>query len=267
MFWDLESGEAVKVLKGHQARVTAVDLGADNMYAVSGDTDGVLCLWDLTAGRRLQVLKGHLEGLSSVALAPDGLHVATAGYDRTLRYWNLAEAKLVWTCRDHPDVVQTVDISPDGHYIITGCRDHIYFWDLSTRTCTHRVQAHNSTVAAAAFSPSGQMALSAGQDRTISLWYLDQEPDIREIVRYDKGAMGYLKTFLVQQTPYGDQPPTPDRTPPMVAGGIPKFPGKALSSRLRVDRALWRGKRTERHGPKLDGRRSPRQEISPEKAE
>ena len=155
-----------------------------------------------------------------MALAPDGLHAATGGYDRTLRYWSLAEAKLVWTCRDHPDVVQTVDISPDGHYAITGCRDHIWFWDLLTRTCTHRVQAHNSTVTAAAFSPNGQMALSAGQDRTINLWYLDQEPDIREFVRYDKGAHGLFKNLSGAANPVRRPAPQPDRTSPMVGRGI-----------------------------------------------
>ena len=60
--WDLDSGEELRTLRGHEGGVGAVTLMADGRRAVSGAWDGMLKVWDLDSGVALSTLRGHETG-------------------------------------------------------------------------------------------------------------------------------------------------------------------------------------------------------------
>jgi WD40 repeat protein len=45
--WDLDTGEDLRTLAGHEAAVEAVAITSDGRRAVSGSTDNTLRVWDL----------------------------------------------------------------------------------------------------------------------------------------------------------------------------------------------------------------------------
>lgn len=67
---DPDSGNVVKLLKGHVDVVAAVAFGSDGTLASAG-YDETIKLWDVAAGKELRTLKGHENWVFGIAFSPD----------------------------------------------------------------------------------------------------------------------------------------------------------------------------------------------------
>ncbi len=79
--------------KGHDAKITAVDILADGSLAVSGDSLGNVRLWRGRDGRCLRTFSGHRDSISGVQVSPLGYHLLSASHDGTVRTWNIQDDK------------------------------------------------------------------------------------------------------------------------------------------------------------------------------
>lgn len=113
VIWDLNSGQTVSVLRGHEAWVNDAVIfsgggavGWDNLgddaaeesrglplYAVTAAGDQVALCWNGITGQRLAVLEGHLDELTSVAVVGRGRFTVTSSLDGTARIWDLAASQ------------------------------------------------------------------------------------------------------------------------------------------------------------------------------
>jgi WD40 repeat protein len=75
---DVETRAAVRVLSGHEARVTTLAFAPDGTRLLTGSDDKTAALWDVESGRLLTVYRGHAGAVNLVAYSPDGTRVATA---------------------------------------------------------------------------------------------------------------------------------------------------------------------------------------------
>jgi WD40 repeat protein len=73
--WDLETGQTLRILEGHTARVRAVEVLADGRCALSGSDDHTVRLWDLETGECLAEFTADAS-IGCVAFARDDLIVA-----------------------------------------------------------------------------------------------------------------------------------------------------------------------------------------------
>lgn len=85
--WNLESGEEIAVLRGHEDAVTACDI--NGLYIVSGGADTTVRVWEISSGALLATLPGHTGPVTSLALQPKGDLCASSSLDRTIRVWRL----------------------------------------------------------------------------------------------------------------------------------------------------------------------------------
>jgi len=90
--WDLETGERIGTLEGHQAGVRAVAFGPYGRRAVSVSDDDSLILWDLSSGRPLARLNAHRSDVLDLALVPDGRTALSSSRDGGLIAWELVDA-------------------------------------------------------------------------------------------------------------------------------------------------------------------------------
>ena len=83
--------------------------------------------------------------------------------------------------KGHSDVVSVVAWSPDGRYVVSGSKDKsIRIWNVLSGECVlvlKKKRGRSSEINSVAWSPNGQyMASSRSRDKSISIWFIGDEP-------------------------------------------------------------------------------------------
>lgn len=152
--WDLNTGQAVRELRGHRAITVACTVLAGRPIAVTGSHDNTAWLWDLATGEPIgRPLTGHGHSVCAVACTEvDGRAVAVTGsLDRTVRLWDLASGQSMGRpLVGHTESVKAVTctvlngrpiaVTSSGWYLgsddFTGSDHAIRVWDLLTLSST-----------------------------------------------------------------------------------------------------------------------------------
>ncbi|TVQ25834.1 MAG: hypothetical protein EA367_00590, partial [Leptolyngbya sp. DLM2.Bin15] len=87
--WDVETGEVLQTLTGHNDSVWRVSFSPDSTMIASSSEDRTIKLWDVDTGELLQTLTGHDNSVFSVSFSPDGTTIASGSQDNTIRFWTL----------------------------------------------------------------------------------------------------------------------------------------------------------------------------------
>ncbi|KAH7096094.1 WD40 repeat-like protein [Auriculariales sp. MPI-PUGE-AT-0066] len=166
--WNLDTGEEVRVLRGHTRAVRALQF--DEAKLITGSMDCTLRVWDWRTGRCIRTLQGHSEGV--VCLKYDSNVLASGSVDATVKIWNFRTGEC-FTLRGHKDWVNSVQL-----------------WQLpgtESSTCS-------SAAAAAGFDiDPGKMLFSASDDCTIRLWDLARKTCVRQF----SGHVGQVQSLLL----------------------------------------------------------------------
>ena len=95
--WDLEQGEELASLAGHENSIFGVAVSGDGRLAASGGADRTVILWDLESESFVRAFYGHSEPVWSLAFTPDRRRLLSAGSDEVVRVWDLATGEEIGT--------------------------------------------------------------------------------------------------------------------------------------------------------------------------
>jgi len=113
--FDLKTGNPVRQLDGHTAKVTALTFSADGRRIASGSEDRSGRIWNLTTGQSIS-LSGHTDAIWHTTFSNDSRLLATAD-DHTLRLWDSATGRQIWSA-DYPQRVTRIDFLPGDREIL-----------------------------------------------------------------------------------------------------------------------------------------------------
>ena len=180
--WDLQSGQAVHMLRGHTSTVRCLKMSGPNI-AISGSRDTTLRIWDIKKGICRHVLVGHQASVRCLEICGD--LVVSGSYDTTARIWSISEGRCLRTLQGHFSQIYAVAF--DGRRVATGSLDtSVRVWDPRDGRCLAQLQGHTSLV--------GQLQLrndtlvTGGSDGSVRVWSLQTYTAIHRLAAHDNSV-------------------------------------------------------------------------------
>ena len=161
-------------LEGHTGGVTSVDFSPDGEVVLTASDDETAALWEPVSGERRAELRGHEAGIPrAAAFSEDGSKVLTYAPDGTARVWSAEDGESIAVLEDRDDAlgrIQDAAFSPDGSLVATApfVNSTVKIWAVESGELVRELP--QQTVDRLAFSPDGELLLTADQDEEVSLW-------------------------------------------------------------------------------------------------
>jgi guanine nucleotide-binding protein G(I)/G(S)/G(T) subunit beta-1 len=187
--YDLETGERLLELQGHEGYVSSICCSSENRIATASG-DGTVRLWDAQGGRMLHVFADHGSDVLSVAFNPGEPNMLVSGsVDATAKLW---DSRLRKACvrtysgsggqtgivREHGNKgiegdVNSVRFFPSGTAIGAAGDDAILrLFDLRANAVVSAMWSDSIVTSATSFdfSSSGRLAFVGHEDSNVYAW-------------------------------------------------------------------------------------------------
>lgn len=134
--WDLESGECLGGLLGHESTVNAMTFTPDGELLLTSSDDHTIGVWSARDWRLLRRLRGHAGYVRRTLALADGRAVS-ASNDGTLRVWDLASGETVRVISGHGTTVTALALVGGDRVAAASTNNLIAVWDLATGERVH----------------------------------------------------------------------------------------------------------------------------------
>jgi hypothetical protein len=104
IIWDLQTGDVVHLLVGHERRVSALMFSPDDRILATGDsamfvnpaTNFTVRIWDTETGQQLHILYGDVGVAAAMVFSADGLRLFTMSVLGDVYVWNTLTGELLY---------------------------------------------------------------------------------------------------------------------------------------------------------------------------
>lgn len=174
VIWDVARQQRLRVLRGHEHPIRAVNFSLDNKWLVSGDQLGNVIVWDVATGTQTwSTVVDRSQPISAVAFSPDQRVVAagtTAGYTQTFNFKHRQRLSTVFHQAHVTDLTFTAD---DTSLLVATSLGNVTRW-WQAPSVPKFMTGHQGSVRFAALDASGQRAVTGGHDKRLCVWDVDQ---------------------------------------------------------------------------------------------
>ena len=186
--WDLESGDLVSILQGHEDAVIDVAVSPDNLSIISASLDASIKVWDLRGGDILHTIKGHKSKVRAMVVSPDGEYIFSAGeYEKIIKAWDLVVGDNLYTIQDLNEPAFRLFVTPDCKRLLALTYDAaIHVWELKSGEHLYTHRGHGMAVRDVAFTSDSRYLLSSSDQ--LRFWDLENGRKVRTLDPDEEGA-------------------------------------------------------------------------------
>ncbi|KAM7273147.1 hypothetical protein ACFE04_027811 [Oxalis oulophora] len=173
---DAATGCVKSTIEADSDAITALTLSPNDKLLFSAGHSRIIKVWDLETLQCVRSWKGHDGPVMSMACHGSGGLLATGGADNKVLVWDVDGGFCTHFFRGHEGVVNCVMFHPDTDktLLFSGSNDEtVRVWDLQVKKCKAALKKHFSAITSMAISEDGLTLLSAGRDKVVNLWSLD----------------------------------------------------------------------------------------------
>jgi WD40 repeat protein len=183
--WDVETGQARGVLRGHEAGITDLSFQPGRARLASSSADGTVRIWDLeskTIDRVLHVCKGKAR---AVAFDERGELLAAGGVGGEIRIWNPRTGQLVRRFAGQGTALRDLAFRPGGSALAASYDDgSLRLWSPDGSQRVPGKPEGGYAAWGVAFSPNGQILAAAGKGGRLLLVDLADD-SVRSLVQLE----------------------------------------------------------------------------------
>ena len=184
MHVEVETGDVLKLLRGHRDSIQGVVFAADGKHAFSASHDGTARQWDLGSGAEVRQVRVRGKWARGVAELPGG-QILTVDIDGLLQIWDIALGQEVKSIETGPAWLSSMAILPGGRQVLLGTWN-VTLWDLETGRKVRSFQGHGNDVQEMSLSPDGKQLVTASYDGTVRLWDFASGEPLRVLSTQDE---------------------------------------------------------------------------------
>ncbi|KAG0765899.1 hypothetical protein G6F57_010117 [Rhizopus arrhizus] len=164
--------KARRILKGHLAKVYALEWSTDKKHIVSASQDGKLLIWNAYTTNKLHAIPLKSSWVMTCAYAPSGGYVASGGLDNTCSIFSLkSPTKPIKELAGHTGYLSCCKFLND-HQILTSSGDtSCILWDIDRGIKLEEFTDHTGDVMNISVSSTNPNIFASGAcDATAKIW-------------------------------------------------------------------------------------------------
>jgi WD40 repeat protein len=131
---------------------------------------GAIWLIDVRKGEPVDFFEVPSAVVFGAVALPDEKRFVSYGHDGRLRLSDIASKDLLFESKEFKGSGGPIDCSADGRYCALGAVAAVSLWDLRALKEMHFLRGHKRQVRGLAFSRTGRILASGGDDRKILFW-------------------------------------------------------------------------------------------------
>ncbi|HPM32631.1 MAG TPA: hypothetical protein PLJ60_20020, partial [Chryseolinea sp.] len=183
--YNLKDKSKERIVKGFKGGTNDIEFLPDNSGFIVSSTGKTLSLVNAQTGE-MKILKDLPFELQSICISPDGKVLAGASWSGKVVLISLSDYTIKTLFDDSGNRALVVRFSPDGNQLAYGLdkiddpfnkRGLVKLYNFQTKE-TRQFSGHKAGVYDIEFSPDGKLLASAGSDKKIQLYVLDNPDDI-----------------------------------------------------------------------------------------
>ncbi|MEQ8361717.1 MAG: hypothetical protein RH948_02555 [Cyclobacteriaceae bacterium] len=183
-------------VEGHKGSINDIKFLPDNSGFISVASDRAIRYTNHVNGDSKQLLSLPFS-LKAIDISGDGNWLAGVATSGELIIVNLKTNTYETVVNEAPNRVLSVAYHPTRNLIAYGVeiinesgipvRGTVKIYDNNTKQVTKELSGHKSGISAIRFSPDGLLLASAGLDRKLQMWVVDQEEDLPILMDNNNG--------------------------------------------------------------------------------
>ncbi|MEZ4945769.1 MAG: hypothetical protein R2804_09590 [Cyclobacteriaceae bacterium] len=192
----LDKGRRPLKIEGHHGSINDIKFLPDNSGFISTASDRTLRYTNHVTGDSKQLLSLPFS-LKAIDVSGDGNWLAGVATSGELIIVDLRTNTYETIANEAPSRILSVAFHPTRNLIAYGVevvsergvpvRGTVKLFDNNTKQVTKELSGHRSGISAIRFSPDGLLLASAGLDRKLQMWVVDQEEDLPILMDNNNG--------------------------------------------------------------------------------
>jgi len=162
-----------RTLKGHLAKIYAMQWSKDAPTLASASQDGKLIVWNAVTCLKMNAINLPSNWVMTCAFSPTGESVASGGLDNICSVWSVRgqnPTKVTRELSGHDGFLSCCRFIDNGH-IVTSSGDHTCaLWDIEQATQTTQFKGHSQDVMFVSLNQDKSLIASASIDKTVMVW-------------------------------------------------------------------------------------------------
>ncbi|KAI8351218.1 guanine nucleotide binding protein beta subunit 2 [Choanephora cucurbitarum] len=163
-----------RTLKGHLAKIYAMQWCEDKRHLVSASQDGKLLIWDAYSTNKIHAVPLRSSWVMTCAYAPSGSYVASGGLDNMCSIFNIknkdSPSKPARELAGHTGYISCCRFLSDSQILTSSGDTTCALWDIDAGVRLTEFNDHTGDVMSISISRNPNIFVSGACDATAKIW-------------------------------------------------------------------------------------------------